>query len=116
MTLFCVEMTYRIYLFGMNAFSYKKLNTLVAITSTGFIRASEYPEVLYELKPNLRSYFKLVKFETNSQGLRDKEYRIKKEYGISRMVVIGSSYSMGSGVAIDETYHSILEERLNREV
>ncbi|NIT60067.1 MAG: hypothetical protein GWN00_28770 [Aliifodinibius sp.] len=113
LSLLCVELTYRIYLFGINAFNYEKVNSMAVFTRTGFVRASEYPGVLYELKPNLRSHFKMAKFETNSQGLCDKEYQIKTDPGITRIVIIGSSFSMGSGVEIDEIYHSILEERLN---
>ena len=47
--------------------------------------------------------------------MRDREYTIEKEDGVTRIAVIGSSFSMGSGLAIEEVFHSVLENRLNHE-
>lgn len=113
MSLVCVEMTYRIHLFGLDALSYEKMNSLRNIVQSDYVRVSQYPRVLYELKPNLRTYFKLKRFETNSQGLRDREYKLEKGEGVTRIAVVGSSHSMGSGIVNDEMYHSVMEERLN---
>ena len=57
----------------------------------------------------------LVPFETNSRGLRDKEYRIRKPENTFRVAVVGDSFTMPVGVRTEEAYHSLLENRLNRE-
>lgn len=83
--------------------------------NSGLIKPSAYPEIVYELKPNLNSYFKLASFKTNSFGLRDKEYEITKPKDTFRVAVIGDSFTMASGVEIEESYHSLLEEWLNKD-
>jgi lysophospholipase L1-like esterase len=45
--------------------------------------------------------------------LRDREYAPAKPPGTLRVAVIGDSLTMGSGVAIEQAYHSLLEQRLN---
>lgn len=69
--------------------------------------------LLAELKPNIRTRFRKVILETNSQGLRDREYSIKKPARTFRVAVIGDSFTMPSGVTIEDAYHTLLEERLN---
>jgi lysophospholipase L1-like esterase len=54
-------------------------------------------------------------FNVNSQGLRDKEYKVKKDKNIFRILCLGDSSTMGFGVKIEETYHSLLENRLNND-
>jgi len=82
---------------------------------TGYLQQSDFPEVAYEFKPGLDSYFKLADFKTNSQGLRDKEYSPQNPANTFRVAVIGGSYTVPVGVEIDEAFHSILENRLNQE-
>jgi hypothetical protein len=48
--------------------------------------------------------------------MRDKEYDKKKPPGVIRIALLGASTVMGSGVRDHETFESILEERLNREL
>lgn len=79
------------------------------------IRPSNHSEIIYELKPNLNTYFKLATFKTNSNGLRDKGYKLSKSGDIFRVAVIGDSFTMPAGVEIEESYHSLLEEKLNKE-
>lgn len=67
------------------------------------------------LKPNVDTYFKKVPHRTNSQGLRDKQYTLNKPERTFRVVVIGDSYTMPTGVAIENAYHSLLEEELTRD-
>ena len=52
----------------------------------------------------------------NSFGLRDREYALAKGARTFRIVVLGQSYVMGSGVNDDETFENIVEDRLNNEV
>jgi hypothetical protein len=82
---------------------------------SGLIKPSSTPGLIYELKPNLDTYFKLVRFRTNSRGLRDKEYSVEKPAGTFRVVVVGDSFTMASGVDIEDAFHTDLEDRLNRE-
>ena len=110
-----LEQSYRLYLFKMDAFSFKKMNSMHDVGVSGLIKPSSHLEIIYELKQNLNSYFKLVSFRTNSRGLRDKEYGITKPRDTFRVAVIGDSYTMPAGVEIEEAYHTLLEEWLNKE-
>ena len=112
---FMLEILYRFYLFGWKSLSVKKMNSVHNIGVSGLIVPSPYSEVIYELKPHLRTYFKMAKFETNSRGLRDKEYAIAKLNNTIRIAVIGDSFTMPAGVNIEEAYHRLLEEKLNEE-
>ena len=106
------ESLFRIYLFGWSAFSVSKLNSVQGLTSGTWIRDSD--ELLFELRPNLDTTFKMVDFGTNSRGLRDQEYSIEKPPGTYRVAVVGDSITMGAGVEFESTYHTRLEERFNR--
>lgn len=110
-----LEQCVRFYLFGFNSLNYKKMNSFHNIGVSGMIKPSPYLPILYELKPNLQTYFKFATFTTSSQGLRDKEYPLQKPDRAFRVAVIGDSMVMGSGVTIENTFHSLLEDRLNRE-
>jgi hypothetical protein len=52
-------------------------------------------------------------FETNPQGMRDRNYAFEKPTGTVRIALLGSSHTMGYGVRLEETFDSVLEERLN---
>lgn len=108
------EIFFRFYVFGLDALSFLKLNSVASIKETGLIMDSEIREILYELKPNLNKYFKTVKFQTNSRGMRDKEYSLKKPTDTFRVAVVGDSYTMASGVEIKNAYHTIIEDGLNK--
>jgi len=82
---------------------------------TGYLQKSDFPDVVYEFKPEIDSYFKLADFKTNSRGLRDKEYSLEKPANTFRVAVIGGSFTVPAGVEIDEAFHSILEDRFNKE-
>ncbi len=110
-----LEQTIRFYLFGSDSFSYYKMKSVGSMGYTGYLKKSDIPEVVYEFKPGLDSYFKLAGFKTNSQGLRDKEYSLEKPADTFRVAVIGGSFTVPAGVEIDQAFHSILENRLNQE-
>jgi hypothetical protein len=112
--LFLLEMAYRFYLFRWDMFSIEKLNSVHEIGVSGLLQPSPQRDVLFELKPNQNTYFKLVPFVTNSRGLRDRDYSLEKPEGVLRVAVIGDSFTLPSGVAIEDSYHSLIEERLNR--
>jgi hypothetical protein len=51
-------------------------------------------------------------FTTNSNGLRDREYSFSKPKGVTRIVVVGDSFTWGWGVGDDEIYTEVLESLL----
>ena len=111
--LILLETAYRFYLFGWDAFSTEKVNSVNALGLSGLLQPSSNTDLVFELKPNVDRYFKLVPFQTNSQGLRDKEYALDKPTGVFRVAVLGDSFTLPSGVAIEDAFHSLLEDRLN---
>jgi hypothetical protein len=111
-----LEVSARVYLFGFAALIPAQINSLRGLPQTGFTRpAPPDSGLVFELKPNLDSYFKLVPFRTNSRGLRDREYAFEKGEGTFRVAVLGSSFALPAGVAIEHAFHSLLEDRLSEE-
>jgi hypothetical protein len=70
----------------------------------------------YELAPLVSTFYKGARFSTNRWGMRDKDYSLVKPPNTYRIVAVGTSYVMGAGVADGETFESLLEDRLNREL
>jgi hypothetical protein len=68
-----------------------------------------------ELNPSASVLFYEKPFTTNRWGMRDQEYELEKGPGIYRVALLGASHVMGWGVADDETFEWLLEDRLNRE-
>jgi len=110
-----LEQSSRFFLFGLDSLNYFKMRSIRQQGVSGLIKPSPYMRIIFELKPNLNTYFKIARFITNSCGLRDKEYLVDKQKNTFRVVVLGDSFTMGSGVDIEETFHFILESRLNKE-
>ena len=53
------------------------------------------------------------RWTTNSQGFRGtSEYRVPKPAGVTRVLVLGDSFTFGLGVADDETWPALVERRL----
>lgn len=67
------------------------------------------------MKPNLKIEGIDHNFQTNSFGMRDKEYAIRKPAKTKRIALLGGSYQMGSGVDNDKVFEAIVEERINKE-
>lgn len=53
-----------------------------------------------------------VNIEINSRGFRDREYQIPKPRDVYRIMVLGSSVTLGWGVPMDQTYVKLVEEWL----
>lgn len=68
-----------------------------------------------DLRPNQGVVFHGASLRTNRWGMRDQDYEKAKAPGTFRIAMLGPSHAMGSGVADDETFESLLEARLNRE-
>jgi lysophospholipase L1-like esterase len=79
---------------------------------TGIVR--ELPTYLrWELKPNLDIRWNGRIFRTNSLGFRTPEVSLRKPDGTYRILVFGSSNTMGYGVDNDDEYTRDLERWLN---
>ena len=107
------EIICRVYYFGKDALSVQQINSYKPMGVSGFLKAADNSKVLYDLKPNLDDLFKQSIFQTNAQGNRDKPYSIQKPPSTTRGVVIGDSFTMGSGVDIENVYHSVVEQKIN---
>lgn len=111
--LILAELAVRVYRYGPDSLIPPVMNSLHPIGTSGMIRSS-IPELGYELKPNLDELYKKVPFRTNSAGLRDREYPKEKPEGSFRTAVIGDSFTMPTGVPIEEAFHSRIENSLNQ--
>jgi lysophospholipase L1-like esterase len=67
----------------------------------------------YVLKPNLRTIHKNATWTTNSLGLRDREYSMKKAPQTLRIALIGDSIASGWGVDDGKGFEPLLEQRWN---
>ncbi|MEJ2138052.1 MAG: hypothetical protein P8Y61_01140 [Gammaproteobacteria bacterium] len=108
-----LELSLRFYIFGLDALSYKKMNSHLLLMDSGLVQPAANTDIYYELRPNLDSLFRGKRLVSNSRGLPDKEYTIEKPDAVYRIAVAGSSWTMATGVEPEQAYHSILEERLN---
>ena len=70
----------------------------------------------WELNPNQEIRFQGHPLRTNRWGMRDKDYEQTKPASTFRIALVGASNSMGNGVAIEDCYTDVLEERLNAEL
>ena len=66
-----------------------------------------------ELVPSASITFHGKKLSVNQWGMRDREYTKRKPADAVRIVLLGSSYTMGSGVADGKTFEALVEDRLN---
>jgi lysophospholipase L1-like esterase len=66
------------------------------------------------MKPNLDIRWNGKVFQTNSKGFRTPEVSVEKPAGTYRILLFGSSNSMGYGVNNDEMYTRHLERWLNQ--
>src|SRR6185295_1073630 len=81
---------------------------------SGLVRASAFPDVIYELKPNLSGTFRGKRLRTNAEGLRSgRDYALEKPPGTFRIAGLGDSVMFGWGVGEGEPYLEILERTLN---
>jgi hypothetical protein len=113
--LLALELTARIYLFGWAGLSPARVDSVHRGTNARLMRPSSVPGLVFELRPNLDIWFKLVRLRTNAEGLRDRSYPLEKPAGTFRVAVMGSSFTFPSGVAIEQAFHSRLEEQLSRQ-
>jgi hypothetical protein len=52
-----------------------------------------------------------VRWSTNAQGMRDRDYAVDKPAGTFRIAIVGDSIAAGWGVNVDDRFESILERK-----
>lgn len=75
-------------------------------------RASALSGVGHEHVPNQRGTYMGVELVTNSFGLRDEEISKQKPPGVTRILMLGDSVTLGWGAPVDGTTSEVLERRL----
>jgi len=75
--------------------------------------ASPNPKIGHVHKKNISEKLMGVTVETNSDGLRDREYPVEKT-GKYRIIFLGDSLTFGWGAEREDTFEYLLEERLSR--
>jgi len=106
-----VEVSYRFYVMGLDGFNLRKVNSMNTLMRSEFVQLSVFPDVFFELKPNMKGLFKSQPFTTNSVGLADKEYAPDKPQDVFRAAVVGSSWTMATGVEQQESWHALIEQQ-----
>lgn len=75
---------------------------------------STVPGLSFELSPNRQKKYKGIWIRTNSLGMRDTEKLPIASDAVSRIVVLGDSFTFGYRVSGDSSYPSVLEQKLNQ--
>ncbi len=83
--------------------------------SDSAVRRLRDDPILHDFLPSLDIVCWGSSFTTNQHGLRDWEYSMEKPADVFRIVLLGSSHDAGLGVATDETYENLVENRLNEQ-
>jgi hypothetical protein len=71
--------------------------------------------LIVELVPSTSIYFHGEKLSINRWGMRDRDYEKIPAPNTYRIALTGPSFVMGYGVADEEDFDWLLEDRLNRE-
>jgi hypothetical protein len=76
-----------------------------------------HPTRWFARKPNLDIELSVpdytYRLQTNSLGFRDKEHAVEKAAGVTRVLLIGDSFTDGDGVPLRDNYPSVMERALN---
>jgi hypothetical protein len=72
--------------------------------------------LLKDLVPSVNTVLGGAPCTSNSLGMRDREYDKLKPANTYRIVLLGASHDMGTGVKDDETYENLVEDKLNSRV
>ncbi len=112
--LFGGEIVFRLRYFCPQAmFDFARFNPANLVYVPGLIKESRDPVLGYDLTPNFRGYMKGYPVRINGDGYRDREFSVEKPDGVYRIVVVGDSVTMGSGVAVEQVYTRRIEQILN---
>ena len=110
-----LELSARVVVFGPRGLDPRRVGIFQDRAPSSLVTYETDRRMLFEYRPNLDVFFKAVRFRTNSAGMRDQEYSLAKPPDTFRVAVVGSSFTLPAGVEIEDSYHSLLEERFNRE-
>jgi len=69
--------------------------------------------LMKEIVPSVSTVLGGAPVTSNRLGMRDREYEKIKPANTYRMVLLGASHDMGTGVKDDQTYENLVEDRLN---
>jgi len=69
--------------------------------------------LLKDVLPSMSTVLGGVPCTSNSLGMRDREYQKTKPANTYRIVLLGASNDMGTGVKDDQTYENLVEDTLN---
>lgn len=108
-----LELSYRAYALGPQALNPLWLNSMRTLLESGLVQPSADLETWYELRPDIDALHGGVPLTTNSAGLADREYPTAKPADVIRVAVLGSSWTMPTGVKHQQAWHAQLEARLN---
>ena len=67
------------------------------------------PLIGHNHRPNRHAFLMGVQFDTNSKGLRDREFSYEKPPGKLRIMMLGDSFTVGWGAKFDETFAKRIE-------
>jgi lysophospholipase L1-like esterase len=76
------------------------------------LRVSGDLDIVYDLRPNIRGIFHGVPLRINAHGLRGPEIQREKAPGVTRIAVIGDSFTFGWGVAEEDSFPALLGRQL----
>ena len=92
----------------------KRPSNWLAIRDTAAVRQTN-DNLIMELVPSITIDFNGTQLSTNRWGMRDRDYEQIPAPGTYRIALTGPSFVMGYGVANDEGFDPLLEDRLNRQ-
>jgi D-alanyl-lipoteichoic acid acyltransferase DltB (MBOAT superfamily) len=92
----------------------KRPSDWASIRDTEAMRLTD-DNLILELVPSTSIFFNGVELNTNRWGMRDQDYEMAPAPDSYRIALTGPSFVMGLGVADDEGFEWLLEERLNQE-
>jgi lysophospholipase L1-like esterase len=75
---------------------------------------SAVPGLSFELSPNRQKKYEGIWIRTNNQGMRDSEPLPIGNPSVSRIVVLGDSFTFGYRVDVASSFPSLLEQKLNQ--
>jgi len=70
---------------------------------------SSDPLIGHNHRPNRHAFLMGVQFDTNSKGLRDREFSYEKPSDKLRIMMLGDSFTVGWGAKFDETFPKRIE-------
>jgi len=72
------------------------------------------PQLPFHHYPQKSGHYYGVDFKINSQGFRDREFSVKKDENVKRIMFLGDSFTLGWGVPFDSIYSKKLERGINK--